>query len=231
MSLLADIEKIEQRLNEEGDTSAVRKAFWRIVGRIKRQDPNKVEDEVIEKAAELRNRLFKKRVVLNVGKGLLIFGIIALLSFSGFIWMLLNGTQFITNIVLYNGVLLVIGIFIFYGVYPIGRYLGGVIARVKFEGFYRYSPVELGVKIEYVSYLKTTQSRRKWVFGFPIFGVAAFIILQILSAWIINRQGIWAPLFFLIIFPFFYYAIYRVKEGEVYRFIRELRIARELKYK
>jgi len=230
MTLLADLETIEKRLSDEGDTPAVRKVFWRIVGRIKRQDPTELEDAVIVKAAELRNQLFKKQVVLSVGKGLLIFGIIALLSFSGFIWLLLNGTQLITNIVLYNGVLFGVGIFIFYGVYPIGRYLGGVVAQVKFDGFYRYSPGELGLKIEYISYLKTTQSRRKWVFGFPIFWVAAFIILQLLLAWVTNRQGIWAPLFFLIIFPFFYYALIQVKEGELYRFIRELRIARELKH-
>ena len=49
MILIADLEKIEWRLDDEGDTADVRKTFWKIVGRIKRQDPSEIEDEVIEK--------------------------------------------------------------------------------------------------------------------------------------------------------------------------------------
>ena len=112
-----------------------------------------------------------------------------------------------------------------------GDYLGGVIARVRFEGFYRYSPGELGLKIEYSSYLKTTQIRRKWVFGFPILWVFAFIFILFPLTWVWNPAGIWAPLILIILFAVFYLTIYRAKTGELYRFMRELRIAREVKQK
>ncbi len=119
-------------------------------------------------------------------------------------------------------------IFLAYGAYPWGRYIGGIIARVKFDGFYRYSPVELGLKIEYISYLKTTRSRRKWVFGFPIIWIFGIFFMLLPVAWILNPAGIWTPLLFVLLFGVFYLVIYYMKIGELYRFVRELRIEREM---
>ncbi|MDO8056579.1 MAG: hypothetical protein Q6361_06935, partial [Candidatus Hermodarchaeota archaeon] len=78
-------------------------------------------------------------------------------------------------------------------------------------------------------YLKTTQSRRKWVFGFPIPWVFAFIFFLVPITWLLNRAGVWAPLLICILFAIFYLSIYKAKTGELYRFMRELRIAREVK--
>lgn len=228
MPILDDLLQIENRLEVEGDSKQVRRAFWRIVGKMKRRAPSEVTNEEINKATEIRNRLFRHPVILGVGKGLLIFFLIALFSYAAFIWVLLSLE---VHILVLNGILFFLGIFALYGVYLLGRYLGGRIARVKFEGFYRYSPGELGLKIEYVSYLKTTLSRRKWVFGFPIIWVFVFLFFEVVIAWFLNPRGLWAPLIFLISFPFFYVAITYWKLGELYRFLRELRIEREVKRK
>ncbi|MFQ6123417.1 MAG: hypothetical protein ACE5R6_02265 [Candidatus Heimdallarchaeota archaeon] len=228
MSILDDLLQIENRLEVEGDSKQVRHAFWRIVGKMKRRAPSEVTIAEIDKATEIRNRLFRQPVIMGVSKGLLIFFLIALFSYVAFIWVLLS-LEF--HILLLNAILFFLSIFALYGVYPLGRYLGGRIARVQFEGFYRYSPGELGLKIEYASYLKTTQSRRKWVFGFPIIWVFGFLFLEMAIAWVLNPLGLWAPLIFLISFPFFYVAITFRKLGELYRFLRELRIEREVKQK
>lgn len=228
MPILDDLLQIENQLEVEGDSKQVRRAFWRIVGKMKRRVPSEVTNEEINKATEIRNRLFRHPVILGVGKGLLIFFLIALFSYAAFIWVLLSLE---VHILVLNGILFFFGIFALYGVYLLGRYLGGRIARVKFEGFYRYSPGELGLKIEYASYLKTTLSRRKWVFGFPIIWVFVFLFLEVVIAWFLNPLGLWAPLIFLISFPFFYVAITHWKLGELYRFLRELRIEREVKRK
>jgi Flp pilus assembly protein TadB len=238
VAFLAELNQIEKRLDQDGDSKAVRKAFWRIIGQMKRQDPKNLDEACIIKAAELRNRLFKQKVILSVRKGLLLFFLIALVFFWGNITILLYlepgltaviGYNLIFSIVIMNVLLAIVAVFVAYGVYPWGRYLGGVIARVKFEGFYRYSPGELGLKIEYISYLKSTQSRRKWVFGFPIIWVFGFLFIMLPIAWVLNPYGLWAPVILIIMFGIFYLVIYRAKTGELYRFVRELRIAREVK--
>lgn len=228
MPILDDLLQIENRLDIEGDSKQVRRAFWRIIGKMKRCAPSEVTNEEIDKATEIRNRLFHQPVILSVGKGLFIFFLIAIFSYAAFVWVL---SVLEIHILILNGILFFPSLFALYGVYPLGRYLGGRIARVKFEGFYRYSPGELGLKIEYNSYLKTTQSRRKWVFGFPVIWVFGFLFLEVIIAWFLNPLGLWVPLFILILFPIFYIAIIYLKVGELYRFIRELRIEREVKRK
>jgi len=238
MTIATDLQRIEQQLASEGDTPHVRTAFWRIVGKMKRQNPSRLTEAEIDRAAAIRNRLFKQPVILKVRTGLLLFFITALFAFFAFLWALFYFESSLAMIVslppgitaiLLNITLGIFTIFIAYGIYPWGRFLGGLIAHVRFEGFYRYSPGELGLKIEYTSYLKTSQSRRKWVFGFPIPWVFAFIIILVPITWLLNPAGIWAPLIICILFVFFYLVIYRAKTGELYRFIRELRIAREVK--
>ncbi len=238
MTFVSELKTIEQQLAKKGDTKDVRKAFWRIVGKIKRLDPNEVNNELVQKTTDIRNRLFKQKVVLSVNKGLGLFFFIALFAFIGFIWTLLYFETFLVLFIILpplfmlialNGTLLVLTIFIAYGAYPWGRYFGGVIARVKFDGFYRYSPGELGLKIEYLSYLKTTQSRRKWVFGFPIIWVFGIFFILIPIAWFLNPAGIWMPLLIVLLFGVFYTVIYYRKTGELYRFMRERRIEQEIK--
>ncbi len=237
VTIESELRTIEQRLDKEGDTKEVRKSFWRIVGKIKRLNSNEITPEIIEKTANIRNRFFKHKIVLGVKKGLVLFFFVAFFALMGFIWTLLYFETILTlflilppfyALIALNGLLLVLLIFIAYGAYPWGRYLGGIIARVKFDGFYRYSPGELGLKIEYRSYLRTTRSRRKWVFGFPIIWIFAIFFLSLPIAWILNPAGIWTPLLLVLLFGVFYMVIYYKKVGELYRFLREFRIEREV---
>ncbi|MFX1404005.1 MAG: hypothetical protein ACFE9D_05985 [Promethearchaeota archaeon] len=238
MTIITELQDIEKRLDQEGDTAQVRKVFWRIVGKIKRLDPALVDDKVVEKATAIRNRLFKHKIAISVGRGVAVYFLVFLLSILGYIWALLflESTLAVFIIlpplfaqIILNIVLILICVCTAYGFYPMGRFLGGVIARVKFEGMYRYSPGELGLKIEYASYLRTTPSRRKWVFGFPIIWVFGILITLLPITWLLNPTGVWAPIFIIILFALFYVVIYRMKTGEIYRFVRELRIAREVK--
>ncbi|MFW9935703.1 MAG: hypothetical protein ACFFDU_09430 [Candidatus Thorarchaeota archaeon] len=238
MEILTELQKIEQRLDQEGDTSKVRKDFWRIVGQIKRKNSIELDDEIIERTTAIRNRLFKQDIVISVGKGLALYFLLFFFSFLGYLWVLVyfetTLAQFIIlpSLIVFvtlNFVLGVISIFVAYGSYPLGRYFGGCIARVKFEGLYRYSPGELGLKIEYRSYLRTTSSRRKWVFGFPIIWVFGILFILLAITWVFNFSGIYAPLIIIIMFAIFYVLIYFRRIGELYRFVRELRIAREVK--
>ena len=238
MTIVSELKTIEQRLDQEGDTKEIRKTFWRIVGKIKRLNPSEVSNEIIEKTVNLRNRLFKQKVVLSVNKGLGLFLLVAIFADIGFIWALLYFKTILASFIILppiltllalNGILLVFIVFMAYGAYPWGRYLGGVIARVKFDGFYRYSPGEFGLKIEYTSYLKTTQSRRKWVFGIPVIWVFGIFIILLPIAWSLKPAGIWAPLLMVLLFGVFYMVIYYKKTGELYRFMRERRIEQEIK--
>lgn len=229
MGILENLLAVENQLKREGDTSKVRRVFWRLVGQIKRLDSNEISDEVIEKAAEIRNSLFKQKVVLSIRKGLSIFSFTAILSFAVFVW----ANLFLSLDILWmNIVLFLICFVLMYSLYPLGRYLGGLVACVKFEGLYRYSPGELGLKIEYVSYLKTTRRRRKWVFGIPIAWIVIFLFLELTIIFFLNPIGIWAPIFSIAFYVVFLVALHRLsKTGELYRFIRELRIEREMQEK
>jgi len=164
--ILDELIEIEKRLQQKGDTEQLRRAFWKLVGKIKRLDPSKVDAEIVEKAASIRDCLFKKKVILSVKKGLLLFFIGCFISFAVFIHINL----FVSLDFLYmTALLFILGMTIVYFGYPLGRYLGGLIAGIKFEGFYRYSPGELGLKIEYTSYLKSGPRGRILLFGTPIF--------------------------------------------------------------
>ena len=68
MVLLDDLQEIEKQLDAEGDTKAVRRAFWRIIGKMKRQPRAEVSESESVKATEIRNRL---GYLLKVGLGYL----------------------------------------------------------------------------------------------------------------------------------------------------------------
>jgi hypothetical protein len=85
------------------------------------------------------------------------------------------------------------------------------------------------VKIEYSSYLRTTPDRRKWVFGVPIIWVFGILFVLIPTSGKLNPSGIWAPTLIILLSGIFYTIMLYKKTGELYRFVRELRITREAK--
>jgi len=226
--ILDELLEIEKRLQQEGDTEQLRKAFWKLVGKIKRLDPSKVDDEIVKKAAFIRNRLFKKKVVLNVKKGLLLFFVGCLISFAVFIYFnlcLSLDSSYMTALLFISGMTIV-----YFG-YPLGRYLGGLIAGIKFEGFYRYSPGELGLKIEYTSYLRSRPRGRILLFGTPIFWEILLILIQLTIVLHFNPNALLGPILLLVALILSLIIIhYTMKTGELHRFIREIKITREVRF-
>lgn len=228
-TILDELLKIEKRLQVEGDTDRLRKEFWRLVGRIKRLDRSEVDDETLEKATAIRNRLFKKRVILSVEKGLPLFLTGWIVSFALFVYINLYASLDF----LYMATLLFItGVMVVYFGHPVGRYLGGLIGKIRFDGFYRYSPGELGLKIEYTSYLKSGQRGRILLFGTSVFWTISMILVQLVIVLSFNPDGLPVPIILLIMMVLaLTIGHYAKKTGELHRLLREVRIARESKRK
>jgi len=229
MELLTELEEIEKRLRNEGDNPQVRRDFWKIVGKIKRMPSSEVDELVLHKVAEIRKNLLKKKIILSHKTGAILFSLDLILAYSLFLWISLYSNL--------EGVLLYIVAFpsealVLYFSFLTGRCLSSLLSGIKFEGFYMYDPLEFGVRIEYVSYLKATQGKRTLLFGIPILWEHIIMISQVIILWHYKSPAIWIPLAFLIIMlPFMLVIHKKAKTGELHRFLRELKILREIKRK
>lgn len=219
-SLNEKIEEIGKGI-EEGDKEA-RKEFWRLVGKIKRGEISLTAAN-IEEMSRIRDKLFGKRVVLSAKAGSIIFPAGFLISLLLFTWATLVKVSAYAYLYIFLSELSTI----YFG-FLTGRLLGGVVSGIRFEGFYRYSPLEFGVKVSYPDYLRASQKRRVMLYattlcfqGFVMAGLVAI-------AYALNPQVILIPLGFLLLWLVGSIAIhYTAKTGEFHRFLRELRIAME----
>lgn len=174
--------------NPKDVPSETRKQFWKLVRQIKRNP--RPDDQEVLKAAEIRNILFEA----NRGRTfplvpvLALETVIGLLCLWGYIWTLetplawggilawsisqwLNfGLRF----------LFVFGVIAFF--YPFGRVIAGKWAGIKLEGICRDEFYEPTVKIDYVTFLKTPASKRKWFFFFAGF----WTVITSLWVWIVG---------------------------------------------
>jgi hypothetical protein len=219
-SLNEKIEEIRKGI-ERGDEKA-RKEFWRLVGKIKRGEISLTAAN-IEEISGIRDRLFGRRVVLSVRAGSIIFPAGFLLSLLIFIW---------SNLLRENAYTFLYIIFselsaIYFG-FLTGRLLGGVVSGIGFEGFYRYSPLEFGVKVSYPAYLRASQKRRVMLYATTFFFQGMVMVGLVAIAYALNPQVILIPLGFLLLWLIGSIAIhYIAKTGEFHRLLRELRIAME----
>lgn len=119
-----------------------------------------------------------------------------------------------------------------YSSFIVGRLIGSLITGIKITGFYRYNPLELGMKLDIVSYLKAKQKNRVIFFLTPIVFENLVFLFQSFLLVYLNNEFYWVPLVLVILNFLFSYAIYKFKKtGELYRFIREVKILRELSEK
>jgi len=226
VELIDELNQIEFELEKEGDKPEVRKKFWKVIGKIKRMNIDQVDDSLILKTVKIRNKLFKKNILMSRGKGITLFSLGFITSLLVFIWFILYFP--FPNVFIFNIVLFILELPVLYFTFLFGRILGGLLTGIKFEGFYKFSPLEFGMKLDYVSYLKSTQKNRVLFFGFTILWEHIILMFQLVFAWMFRPEGIWVPLVFLIILLPSQYVIHRfAKEGELHRFIRELKILRE----
>ena len=223
VELIDELNQIEIELEKKGDKPQVRGKFWRVVGKIKRMDIDQVGDSLIAKTVEIRNKLFRKKILMSRGKGITLFSLGFITSLLVFIWFILYFPS--ANVFIFNVVLFILELFVLYFAFLFGRILGGLLSGIKFEGFYKFSPLEFGVKLDYASYLKSGQRNRVLFFGFTILWEHIILMFQLVFAWLFRPKGIWVPLLFLIILLPSQYVIHRfAREGELHRFIRELKI-------
>jgi len=226
---MSEIEEIKKQFDEKGDTKEVRKAFWRIVGRVKRGEfqTNETNEKIIEEITEIRERLFKKRVILPTAKGAILFPTGFAISMIIFIWI--NQHTHSAYLPLYLLLFLSELPVIYFG-FLTGRLLGGIFSGIRFDGFFRYSPLEFGVKVNYKSYLQTSQWKRVTLYGTTIFFQVIVMLALVLIVYEYHVDAILIPIAFLFLWIAGSTIIHKkAKTGELHRFLRELKIALELR--
>jgi len=104
------------------------------------------------------------------------FGFIT--AFLVFMWFILYFPS--TSAFIFNFVPFVLEFFVLYFTFLVGRIISGLLTDIKFEGFYKFSPQEFGMKLDYVSYLKSTQKNRAVFFDFTILWEHIILMFQLL---------------------------------------------------
>ncbi len=235
---MSEIEEIKKQFDEKGDTKEVRKAFWRIVGRVKRGEfqTNETNEKIIEEITEIRERLFKKRVILSTTIGAILFPTGFAISMIVFIWI--NRVHaFSAYLSAYLSESLSLYFLLFLSELPViyfgfltGRLLGGIFSGIRFDGFFRYSPLEFGVKVNYKSYLQASQWKRATLYGTTIFFQVIVMLALVLIVYEYHVDAILIPIAFLFLWIAGSTIIHKkAKTGELHRFLRELKIALELR--
>ncbi|RLI79904.1 hypothetical protein DRP05_02285 [Archaeoglobales archaeon] len=213
-----EILRLSQELEGKED-EVIKKKFWRIVGKVKRGEIE-VSEEDIEELSKIRDRFFKKRIVLSAKKGSILFPIGFVASLAIFLWVNLNANAY-TYILLFLSEL-----FVIYFCFLTGRLLGCLISGIGFDGFYLYTPLEFGVKINYRDYLRKKQRNRVILYGTTLCFQGFVMVVLLIIVYIYKPWIIFIPLIFLILWLFGSIAIhYIAKTGELHRFWRELKIA------
>ncbi|MFX1562642.1 MAG: hypothetical protein ACFFDP_04985, partial [Promethearchaeota archaeon] len=102
MGLLEDLTAIHEeiKVNPEEVDEKIRRRFWRIVGKIKRQ--HSLDDLVIQNAAEIRDLLYEHKLGKPRSlKWLILWFTFGILGITYYIWLVLPGLQY-TGDLLYD---------------------------------------------------------------------------------------------------------------------------------
>ncbi len=220
---------IKKDLDEKGDTKEVRRAFWRIVGKVKRGE-FQTNEEIIEEIAEIRERFFKKKIILSKTKGGILFPLgffisMALFSRTNACAQKLPLSPPQTNLLL----LLSESLVLYFG-FLTGRLLGGILSGIDFDGFFRYSPLEFGVKVNYKSYLQASAKKRVVLYGTTILFQVTVMSSLILIVYKFNAHAVFLPIAFFFFWLLGSFMIHlKAKTGELHRFLREMKIYLEVR--
>jgi len=183
-------------------------------------------DDLVERASSIRNTLFEKRfkVVISLKKSATLYSLGFLICWVVFAYFLSIGTP--SNAICITG-FISLNFFILYLGYPFGRLFGGMLTEIKFEGFYRYSPGELGLKIEYKSHLKAG-AKRELMFACAALWIFVLVAVLIVITYLFATHLTLIPLSILMVLTVLYSVATKWKIGEIYRFLRERRINAEM---
>ena len=218
-----EILKLSQEIEKGKNEETIRK-FWKIVGKIKRG--MEVNEEDIVELCRIRDRIFEKKIVLSTKKGSTLFPTGFVVSLAIFLWI--NFGNFSCQYNYQHLLLFFAELFVIYFGFLTGRLLGGFISGIRFDGFYLYTPLEFGVKVNFKDYLKKKQRNRVILYGTTLCFQAFTMLALLILVYLFNPQATYIPLSFLLLWLFGSIAIhYMAKTGELHRFLRELRIALE----
>ncbi|MBE8538777.1 hypothetical protein [Geoglobus acetivorans] len=223
MNILDELEKIEKKLKKGEDA---KREFWMLVGRIKRS--NVLDDDMLARVASIRDEMFDRRILFGFKAGFLAFLFLFILSYA--LLYLIAFKPLPDNLRLAG----IVGVELtaLYTSFLVGRCLSAILTGIKVDGFYRYTPLEFGVKINYLSYLKASQRDRVLLYSGAI--VLEHVTMLVHTLFLLSIKSIYwiIPAFFLTVnLPFSYLMHRMVKTGELHRLIREFRILREMKAK
>ncbi|MFW9793413.1 MAG: hypothetical protein ACFFEE_03850 [Candidatus Thorarchaeota archaeon] len=215
-----------------------RKRFWKLVREIKRTP--RPDEEEVSKAAEIRDILFEvdRGKTYPLGPALLLEIFVGLLAIYGYIWLL--GTPLdwssIFTWALSNWIMLVLRFLcVFFAIaflFPIARVIGGKWAGIKLLGMSTSQRNEPAVRIDYVTFLKASASKRKWFFFFSgVWNIITALWLLILGMYLASD---YTPLIIVILFTMFEGAVVLSGSpssglGEMGNYNREKRIERAWK--
>ena len=228
-SILKDLENVKALFEEKGNTREVKKLFWKTISKIKRSKPNEINDQVVELASLLRDKLYPRKIVLSSSKGYAFALSGFILTFLLFLWILIS----VNFGFMLNTVIIFFAIFVnLYFTFLFGRCLGSLASSIRIEGFYMYDPLEFGIKMDYKTYLKASQGKRVLLFGTTIFFEVIVLLVETFIVFLINTTYAIVPMGILLIWVVGTYAIHKkARTGEMHRFLRELNILRKLKNK
>lgn len=234
---LAELDELHSIIeqNPKEVPTGIRKRFWKIVRQIKRE-PNPSEEEII-KASNIRNILFEasRGRTFPLIPILLLETVLGLLALWGYIWALETPLDWM-NILAWEladwmsfGLRFIFVFAVIAFLYPIGRVIAGKWAGIKLDGMCRDQYYEPTVKIDYVTFLKASASKRKWFFFFA----GLWTVITSLWLWVLGMFLAWD---FTAFIPAFLLAVFEglvirsgntsPNRGEMGHYNREKRIER-----
>ncbi len=206
---------------EEIKKSGDKNRFWRIVGVVKREDV--IDEDVVDEIARVRDAIFDVNVVVGYRLGAAIFFLLFIASYTFLLYLVYVELNWLIKLVL----AVLLESLVLYFSFLTGRCLGSLITGIKFVGFYRYNPLELGLKLDYRSYLRAGKVRRVLLFATPILFEHVVLLSQVLILLALSSYLFLLPLLLLAVnLPFSYLVHKKLRTGELHRFLRELRILR-----
>ena len=219
MGVPEELIEIKRRL-ENGEN--IRKDFWRLVGQVKRLQI--CDEQVISLVSEIRERLFERKIIVGFRLGFALFS--AILIF-------LNIVFIYTSLWMESGMIkafitIAVEIGVIYVSFLVGRIIGSIVSGIGIEGFYKYSPLEFGVKLNYRDYLIANPKKRVALYSGAL--VMEHFILLTHLIFLYAVQSYWIiPAFFLAVNIPFSWLVHRFAgTGELHRLLRELRIMKEI---
>lgn len=220
-NLVKEIERILTEVEKaENDQKAI-KLFWRAVGIAKRHDVP--EKSLAVKLEKIHQKLTSDRMVFGFKEGSAVIITLLIINFALLRFTIHSDSEYKFP------AFLILLIFSVYGIFLTGRILASLITGIKLKGYYFYNPVELGMILDYSSYLMAGQKRRVLFFLTPI--VFEFCILTLMSVllWYSGFEYFYIPVLVALLGLLGMFTGWKfAKTGELYRFVREYRIFKDI---